>query len=668
MVPVLDDDGSQSECLRMQDLLSQRLSSVAHAVSRQQDMRSLVAPTSESTFDFRETAEERLLQELQTVASELDDALADWMIPRRLELKAAMGGSMLRTKSFDFLRSPPALSTDSLVSVNSLSSLQETPPLTPPSQDTPIPPKAAVLLGLNDHDRERSHSASSWLTSLLRAVSPHAEDVDGQRLRSRRRRPHRSTGIGATSTVQGRDGSEAERTSPGRPGPVTVTGTQHRGLRRLFRSLPALRTVAEAPASKPDERDSSLVPSSDAAESTSRLSVRNSVRSQRSHSCSTVAQSSNAHSEDHTGLSEVYAHYFSSSPHSASVLAAARSSLSLRLTSHEYSSLDSLPSIIECVEPVLDGGVIMAVDMAPSANSSSPDSAVRQRSEVASIWKPYRDLTSEVFDVTPRPCGIGGVSDVYSATWIANEAVDSTGNMFMKVAVKVVRVRKQSHEKTLKRLRREIHVWEQLNHNNVLPLCGVYFGLGDLPALISPWCENGDICDYLAKRQAEFVCDMHDLKLRLLLEVAEGLQYLHSHTPEIIHGDLKGLCDFGFASVLAQELGSFVLRSSSAKGTWRWMAPELFTQDDAQHTKATDIWAYGCVIAEVWSGRPPYHERLTEPAAVLAIARGEQPSRPQDVPEGLWSLATGCYASDPDQRPGLLAAVLAIRELRSMSA
>lgn len=53
-----------------------------------------------------------------------------------------------------------------------------------------------------------------------------------------------------------------------------------------------------------------------------------------------------------------------------------------------------------------------------------------------------------------------------------------------------------------------------MDHPNVLPLRGIYFGMGPLPAAISPWCANGDICAYLAKRQGE--SNIGELKLRLV--------------------------------------------------------------------------------------------------------------------------------------------------------
>ncbi|KAG1882778.1 hypothetical protein F4604DRAFT_352390 [Suillus subluteus] len=42
-------------------------------------------------------------------------------------------------------------------------------------------------------------------------------------------------------------------------------------------------------------------------------------------------------------------------------------------------------------------------------------------------------------------------------------------------------------------IRRKAYVWIQLSHDNILPLEGVTEGFGPLPALVTPWMENGSL-------------------------------------------------------------------------------------------------------------------------------------------------------------------------------
>ena len=52
------------------------------------------------------------------------------------------------------------------------------------------------------------------------------------------------------------------------------------------------------------------------------------------------------------------------------------------------------------------------------------------------------------------------------------------------------------------RLRREIKVWLNLKHDNVLPLLGTTMGFGRFPAMVCPWAENGTLTSYLKDRHA----------------------------------------------------------------------------------------------------------------------------------------------------------------------
>lgn len=96
--------------------------------------------------------------------------------------------------------------------------------------------------------------------------------------------------------------------------------------------------------------------------------------------------------------------------------------------------------------------------------------------------------------------------------------------------------------------------WQLLRHRNILPLLGIcYEKIGyipDYPALISPYCQEGNINDFLRRNpyadKAAFVRTLsfsrrrrHFMKILQIHQAAEGLSYLH--TRGFIHGDLKGV-------------------------------------------------------------------------------------------------------------------------------
>jgi hypothetical protein len=41
--------------------------------------------------------------------------------------------------------------------------------------------------------------------------------------------------------------------------------------------------------------------------------------------------------------------------------------------------------------------------------------------------------------------------------------------------------------------------WKQLQHEHILPLCGITHNFGPVPAIVSPWMDNGSLSTYLHK-------------------------------------------------------------------------------------------------------------------------------------------------------------------------
>ncbi|PBK64321.1 kinase-like protein, partial [Armillaria solidipes] len=182
----------------------------------------------------------------------------------------------------------------------------------------------------------------------------------------------------------------------------------------------------------------------------------------------------------------------------------------------------------------------------------------------------------------------------------------------------------------------EVLVWRNLEHPNVLRFVGVNEDLF-YPSfcLISPWMKNGDIISFLSQNPG------HD-RMQCIREVANGLHYLHSHDPPVIHADIRGanilvtedlhccLADFGLAkAVMTRGPESY---SDSPSGTARWLAPELLQVDassDWQYMPSRDIYAFGCTVVEIFTGRLPFSDIIHEMSVALAVLQNDRrPTRP----------------------------------------
>ncbi|KIJ52455.1 hypothetical protein M422DRAFT_243241 [Sphaerobolus stellatus SS14] len=253
----------------------------------------------------------------------------------------------------------------------------------------------------------------------------------------------------------------------------------------------------------------------------------------------------------------------------------------------------------------------------------------------------------------------GGYSDIWTGIFKGKH-----------VAVKVLRAFKKDftnkegsiEKRLLKRIWREYLTWSSLSHPNIMNLFGFTYDFTHdapyyIPALVSPWMEQGTIMAYLKVNKTAD-------RIFLITGVIHGLHYLHDRKCPIIHGDLRGgnilisddgvprLTDFGLSRILNEASG--FTRSSDLAGSLRWMAPELF--EGHKVNKASDIWALGMTILEITTGERPYSDICIEPIVIRCISEGNIPRRPddQDVPSMsnvLWSICEECWRKEAMTRP-----------------
>jgi len=162
-------------------------------------------------------------------------------------------------------------------------------------------------------------------------------------------------------------------------------------------------------------------------------------------------------------------------------------------------------------------------------------------------------------------------------------------------------------------------------------------------------------------------------KLRVLKEAASGLYGLHA--VGMVHGDLKPenvllsgtadapavrLADFGLAiiksSASRQSRISTIAMAEEKRGTWPYMAPEMYRSKHAPAaaaSRSTDIYAFGTLMHELLAARVPWRE-YTETDRISALLSGENldPALlPKDAPPSVAALVTRCLAFDRAQRP-----------------
>ena len=90
-------------------------------------------------------------------------------------------------------------------------------------------------------------------------------------------------------------------------------------------------------------------------------------------------------------------------------------------------------------------------------------------------------------------------------------------------------------------------------------------------------------------------------KLSMLCDVSAGLNYLHAHSPPIIHGNLHSKNIF-LTSTLTAKIGDFVSSNVPRKSSSPFF-PLTITSDHP--TPSLDVFAFGCVVCHVFTQQLP---------------------------------------------------------------
>ncbi|KAI4343758.1 hypothetical protein L6164_011067 [Bauhinia variegata] len=172
--------------------------------------------------------------------------------------------------------------------------------------------------------------------------------------------------------------------------------------------------------------------------------------------------------------------------------------------------------------------------------------------------------------------------------------------------------------------------------------------------IITEYLAGGSLRKYLQHQEPHSV--PHKLVLKLALDIARGMQFLHSQG--ILHRDLKSenlllgedmcvkVADFGISCLESQ------CSSDSAKGftgTYRWMAPEMIKEK--HHTKKVDIYSFAIVLWELLTAQTPFDNMTPEQAAFAATHKNARPPLPPECPWAFSHLINRCWSSNPDKRP-----------------
>jgi len=217
--------------------------------------------------------------------------------------------------------------------------------------------------------------------------------------------------------------------------------------------------------------------------------------------------------------------------------------------------------------------------------------------------------------------------------------------------------------------RKEIEILSSLNHPNILKCLGGCIQPSNL-CIVTEYCNGGSLYDLLHVQEEKLPFQQ---QIVLALGIAEGMEYLHSRKPIIIHRALNSqiillndsipkICDF----VVSQTKGPLTSSALPTKvGTYNWMAPEVMTEN-ATYTEKVDVWSFGMILYELATNTIPYDYCGDNVPFLIREVCVKKKTPP--LPEGqvvdatVLSLIQQCWNWDPQQRPSFSQIVQTLKD------
>ena len=261
-----------------------------------------------------------------------------------------------------------------------------------------------------------------------------------------------------------------------------------------------------------------------------------------------------------------------------------------------------------------------------------------------------------------RVLGVGGMGMVVSAMHI---------HLDERVAIKFLLPEALSNSEAVARFGREARAAVKIKSEHVARVIDVGALETGAPYMVMELLRGHDLSNVIRDNGA---LPLH-LAVQYVLQACEALA--EAHAIGIVHRDLKPanlfltsradgspcvkVLDFGISKV-SNKSGSGsdmgMTRTQSIMGSPLYMSPEQMASARDVDQRA-DIWAVGCVLYELITGRVPF-EAETMPQLCTLILHAEPPSlrsiRPE-VPELLEQVVLRCLRKDRNQRYANVAAL-----------
>ncbi|KAN0024719.1 hypothetical protein ACTFIV_009128 [Dictyostelium citrinum] len=218
---------------------------------------------------------------------------------------------------------------------------------------------------------------------------------------------------------------------------------------------------------------------------------------------------------------------------------------------------------------------------------------------------------------------------------------------------------------------REVFIMSNLNHPNIVKLYGL---MHNPPRMVMEFVPCGDLYHRLLDKAHPI---KWSVKLRLMLDIALGIEYMQNQNPPIVHRDLRSpnifLQSLDENAPVCAKVADFGLSQQSVHsvsgllGNFQWMAPETIGAEEESYTEKADTYSFAMILYTILTGEGPFDEYSYGKIKFINMIREEglRPTIPEDCPPRLRNVIELCWSGDPKKRPHFSYIVKELTELRN---
>ncbi|XP_008112157.2 receptor-interacting serine/threonine-protein kinase 2 [Anolis carolinensis] len=203
--------------------------------------------------------------------------------------------------------------------------------------------------------------------------------------------------------------------------------------------------------------------------------------------------------------------------------------------------------------------------------------------------------------------------------------------------------------------------------NRLVPSVGICHFQGFL-GIVTEWMHNGSLSSLI--HEHDLCPDLpFPLSVRILSDVSEGLNYLHSLQPPVLHRSLKPsnvlidrdyrakITDYGLGTWRSQQIHS-LLQNCNNRSSWDllYLSPEIL--QGGCFSQEGDMYSFGMMCWEVLSRQKPLRGKKTLLEAMTGVCGGVRPGvEPPFIASSLphrnklVQLVVLCWHHEPFKRP-----------------